>query len=458
MTRARKIRIGAVLAALSSSFATAADPPVREQFAYAAALEVPETSPVVALDLPVGVYRDCVDPALRDLRVLNGAGEVVPFALRRPAASPRATASPLHLPLFPLHGDPGAAAAALALTIDSGHTRVEVQGTGAQQAVAPITAWLVDAASIGTPIDSLEWEWPADATDFAITVLLEASDDLEHWRAIAPGAPLARLEHAGRVFTRNAMSFGPTRSKYWRVSIVGAGEMPAFTGVSATPVSDEVPNERLPAVADGVLDPGQPGDYLFDLGAQLPVDRVELELPDINTVAEAEFFARRRPDDAWQSVARGGIYRLRSASGELTSPPLTVSAQPRRYWRVRVNPRGGGIGQGVPRLRAGWLADRLVFVTRGAGPFELVYGRYGAAPADVALESLLPGGSEATFDVSRLPLARSFDPLEAGGPEMLEPPPPERPWRAWVLWISLLAGVATLGAVAWGLARQMREP
>jgi len=39
---------------------------------------------------------------------------------------------------------------------------------------------------------------------------------------------------------------------------------------------------------------------------------------------------------------------------------------------------------------------------------------------------------------------------------MLEPPPPERPWRAWVLWAALLAGVATLGALAWSLARQMR--
>jgi len=457
MIRAHAPRaIAAALAASWATFATAADPPVREQFAYSMTLEVPETSPVVALDLPLAVYRDCTDPQLHDLRVLNGAGEVVPFALRRPAAAARAAPTPVRLPLYPLHGDPTAAAAALALTIDSGRTRVEVHGAEAPPAAAPVSAWLVDAATVVTPIESLAWEWPPDVGAFAITVRLEASDDLEHWRTIAPGAPLARLEHAGAVFTRNVVSFWAARAKYWRISVAGAGELPAFTGVAATPVVGEVPHERLPAVVDGV--PDQSGDYLFDLGAQLPVDRVDLALPDINTVAEVEYFARRRPEDGWQSVARGGVYRLRSASGELTSPPLPVSAEPRRLWRVRVDPRGGGIGQGVPRLRAGWLADRLVFVTRGAGPFELVYGRYGAAAADVALDSLLPGGNPASFDESALPLARPLDPLEAGGPEMLRAPPPERPWRAWVLWVSLFAGVATLGALAWGLARQMREP
>ena len=62
-----------------------------------------------------------------------------------------------------------------------------------------------------------------------------------------------------------------------------------------------------------------------------------------------------------------------------------------RHWRVKVDQRGGGIGGGVPRMRAGWLPDRLVFVTRGEGPFELVYGSAVAPGAEVPLDSLLPG-------------------------------------------------------------------
>jgi hypothetical protein len=447
----------AIAFCFAATIAVAAEPPVREQFAYSMPLAVPDLSPVVTLEVPAAVYRECVDPGLRDLRVLNGAGEVVPYALRRqPVALPGAAAA-VRVPLFPLRGDATAAAAALKLSIDAGRTQLEVQGAGATPGVAPISAWLMNTAALDVPIDSFTWEWPPDAADFSVNVLLEASDDLEHWRAVAPGAPLARLRHGGEVFEQRGVSFAPRRAKFWRVSVAGDGALPALTAVSATPRVGEVPAERLRAEVGGAPQAGQPGDYLFDLGAQLPVDRVELVLPDINTVAEVEFFARRAPRDAWQSVARGAVYRLRSAHGELTSPAMSVEAGTRRLWRVRVNPRGGGIGQGAPRLRAGWLADQLVFVTRGAGPFELVYGSFAAPAADVALASLLPAGNASSFDAAALPMAQALEPQEAGGRELLDAPPPERPWRAWVLWAALLAGVATLGALAWSLSRQMRD-
>ena len=436
--------------------AMAAELPVREQFAYATPLWVPDVSPVVTLEVPFAVYRDCVDPGLRDLRVLNRAGEVVPYALRRPPVAQPGRATAVHVPLFPLRGDATAAAAALKLSIDAGRTQLEVQGAGASETVAPITAWLVNASAVDADIDSFSWEWPADAADFSVGVLLEASDDLEHWRTVAPAAPLARLRHGGEVFEQHGMAFAPTRAKFWRASVVGTGELPALIAVTATPRAGEVPAERLRTEADGAPQAGQPGDYLFDLGAQLPVDSVELELPDINTVAEVEYFARRDARDAWQSVARGAVYRLQGANGELTSPALATPGGSRRLWRVKVDPRGGGIGQGIPRLRAGWLADQLVFVTRGAGPFELVYGSFSAPAADVALASLLPAGNASSFDAAALPKAQAYEPQEAGGRELLEAPPPPRPWRAWVLWGALLAGVATLGALAWSLARQMR--
>src|SRR6185295_9655672 len=99
-----------------------------EQFAYAMPLWVPETSPVVTLAVPVAVYRDCVDAGLRDLRVLNAAGEVVPHALRRPPAASPAAATALRVPLFPLRGDAGTStAAALQLSISEGRAQLEVQ-------------------------------------------------------------------------------------------------------------------------------------------------------------------------------------------------------------------------------------------------------------------------------------------------------------------------------------------
>lgn len=451
-TRMIRMTLAAMACACS---VVAAEPPVREQFAYSMPLHVPEGDPVVTLPLPPAVYRDCVDAGLRDLRVINAAGEVVPYALRRPPAARPGASTAVRVPLFPLRRDAPADAAALQLSISGGRAQLELQG-GSSVGAPPIAAWLVDARALGSPVDSFTWEWAPDAPDFSANVQLEASEDLENWRTIVSAAPLARLQHAGEVFEQRAVAFAAVRAKFWRLSATGATELPAFTAVRATQVAGEVPVEWQRAEAPGTTQTGQTGDYLFDLGAQLPVERVALVLPDVNTVAQVEVFSRRDPRDAWQSAARGGVYRLQASGSELISPALAANGQPRRLWRVKVDPRGGGIGPGIPRLRADWLADQVVFVTRGAGPFELVYGSAVAPAADVPLGALLPAGNSASFDATGLPIAQASEPQEAGGRDLLEPPPPERPWQAWLLWAALLAGVATLGALAWSLARQMR--
>jgi hypothetical protein len=454
----RRFRAWLPLVGCLAALASAAEPPPREQFAYSIPLWVPDASPVVSLPLPIPVYRDCVDAGLRDLRVLNGAGEVVPYALwRTPATSPRA-ADAVRIPLFPLRGDTAQAPPALQLNIVDGRTQIAMQGAiGGDPGIAgPIVAWLMDARAIDAPIQSLTWEWSADAPDFSLNVQLEASDDLGSWRTVEAAAPLARLRYGGEMFERRTATFRPTRAKFWRATSYGAGDLPELTAVSAMPVAGDVAVEHELAEADGIPQAGRTDEYLFDLGAQLPVDSVELELPDINTVAEVEYFARRSVTEDWRSVARGAVYRLQGAGDELRSPALPAGGELRRLWRVTVDPRGGGIGRGIPRLRAAWIPDQVVFVTRGGGPFQLVYGSYAAPAAEVALGSLLPARDTAPFAAGDLPVAQAGEPEEAGGVERLEPPPRERPWRAWVLWAALLAGVATLAMLAWNLARQMR--
>jgi hypothetical protein len=395
---------------------------------------------------------------LGDLRVLNGAGEVVPFALRRPAAEAPGTPTMLRLPLFPLRGDSTTAAAALQLRIDAGRTSIEVEGAQPANATQPLSAYLVDSSSIEGAIDSLRFDWAEDAPDFAIDVVLEASDDLVQWRQVVPRAPLARLRHAGAIFEQRTVSFAPGRARFWRLTADRPGALPSITAADATLVSARIPVERLQHEVGGREEPGSAGTYVFDLGAQLPVDRIEFELPDINSVAGVVVFARRNAREEWHLVTGTSVYRLQAAIGELKSAPIGVPAGPMRHWRVQVDQRGGGIGRGMPRLRAGWLPDQVVFVTRGAGPFELVYGSGVARGAEVPLDTLLPSADPALAGLAAPGiLARTGAPREAGGADRLQPPAPPGAWRLWILWAALLAGVAALGAVAVNLARQMRE-
>ena len=434
-----------------------ADLPTREQFAFALPITVDGNAPVYRLEVPLAVYRDCVDAQLGDLRVLNGRGEVVPFALRRPSTEVRQAAEPVRLALFPLHGDPAAAVAALSLSVRDGDTQVELQRpTTAAQPDAP-TAYLLRAGERDR-FEALTFEWAAGQPDFAENAMVETSEDLVAWTVVVARAPLAQLRHDGEVFEQGRVSFAPTGARFWRIRPEPGKTLPAITAVSATPPADSAEVARLRTSVPGSTVPDEPGVYQFDLGAQLPVDRLDMDLPDANTAARVEFFARRSAADPWHSVGRAALYRLNSANGELHSPPLEIAADANRYWRVVVDPGGGGIGQGAPTLRAGWLPHVLVFVVRGAAPFELVYGNRGAASAEVSLETLLPEGAlhDAGGSLEALPHAVAGTPGVAGGTDRLLPPPPVTPWRIWLLWLALGGGVLVLGVVAWRLARQMR--
>lgn len=445
-------RCGILVAALAlCTAALAADEPLREKFAFAIPIEVPRGAPVVRLDVPLVVYRDSVTAELRDIRVLNGAGEAVPHAVLPPEAAVRAEPAITRLPLFPLRGEAAVSGAPLQLRIDSGETSIQVEGAPSPAGVAPITGYLVNAETLAASIDAFTFTWPEDTPDFAINAVVAASDDLVNWRIQVRRAPLARLRQAGEVFEQRRVEVPAARARYWRVSAETGSRLPEIMAVDARQAMTRIPVERRQVDVAGAA-AERPGTYEFDLGAQLPVDRIALALPDVNTVAQVEFFSRRAAGESWRPRGAGAVYRMQSANGELVSPPLAVSVEAARFWRIRVDPRGGGIGRGMPRLQAGWLPDRLVFVTRGGGPFELVYGSALATESEVPLDRVLPTRGEA------LPTARAGEPREAGGPDRLLPPAAPKPWRVWVLWAALLAGVGTLAALAMSLARQMRAP
>jgi hypothetical protein len=174
-------------------------------------------------------------------------------------------------------------------------------------------------------------------------------------------------------------------------------------------------------------------------------------LPQDNAVASLQILARDRPDDEWKQVARTVAYRLRQGATEIASPELAVTPTARRYWLLRVDQKGGGVGEGAIQLKAGWIAREIVFAARGTGPFVLGVGNGRAQPNALAIETLVPGwGSESA------PLIAT---AAIGGVERLAGEAAARQridMKKAGLWAALFAGVAFLGFMAWRLARQLR--
>jgi hypothetical protein len=149
-------------------------------------------------------------------------------------------------------------------------------------------------------------------------------------------------------------------------------------------------------------------EYVFDLGGQFPVDRLRFSCRRPIASLRSKVLARTRASDAWRRVAvstRLPAGRGRSGGGE-SGPAVSLTVTD-RYWLLRVDQRGGGLGAGTLALAAGWLPQRLVFAARGAAPFQLAYGSSRAAPAAYPIATLVPGyraeddGKAAAFPIGR---------------------------------------------------------
>jgi hypothetical protein len=111
------------------------------------------------------------------------------------------------------------------------------------------------------------------------------------------------------------------------------------------------------------------------------------------------------------------------------------------------------------------VPHRLVFASRGAGPFQLAYGSRDAKSTAFPIATLVPGyKDEADLELGRAETApgvviggaqAAADPQRLGGEAVTR----ERlDWKRWTLWASLVLGIVLLGWMALRLGRQMSRP
>ncbi|MGH8619331.1 MAG: DUF3999 domain-containing protein [Burkholderiales bacterium] len=461
-----------LFAILAQAAAQGAEKP--RDFAYGWALDADGSEALYEVTLPAAAYRGVARADLADVRVFNGAGEVVPYAWRPRRVTGTETSPAVVLPLFPLKAAAGTAVEGLTVRVRQragGATGVDVvaggkPGSSAQQVVG----YIVDLTALSRPLRALDLDWAPMPDGFAGRLRVEAGDDLAQWRTLVAAAPLVSLEAGGQRLEQKRLELPRQKAKYLRLSWVGAEagrRPPVLTAVRGEPAGHEVALAReWLAVNAGPGD--KPGEYVFDLGGRFPADRARFELPQPNTVVQVELLARDKVDQPWRPVTRGVVYRLRQAGAEITSPELSLAATTDRYWLLRVDARGGGLGEGLPRLQAGWVPQRLVFAARGAPPFQLAYGNREAQPAAYAIDTLIPGYTEEAAQTIRT-TATQVSPEQVvnvralqGGTQQALGGEARREaaidWKRWSLWGALVLGVLVLGVMAWRLSRQLSKP
>lgn len=445
-----KARLAALLLCVCGQGAVAAQS--LEDFAFAVPIEGTNSDALYRVVLPPAVYEGSAFADLKDLRVFNGAGEVVPYALR-PAAPATREREPVALPVFALRAAAGAAPEDLDISLDAseGRTRLRVKSRANREAQTVVVGYLIDLSAHKETFSGLVLDWEAEPAGYVSAVKVEASDDLRRWTPLVADAPLVSLARDGQRLEQKTIPFAAQRAKYLRLTWPRGSQVVRLKSASGLPAEEATPPARQWKEISALPDPRSRGDYPMDLGGPFPVDRLVIRLPQDNSVAPLQILARARPADEWVPVARTVAYRLRQGGRQIVNPELAVSASARRYWLLRTDSNSGGVGDGALQVRVGWVAGEIVFAARGAGPFRLAFGHGRAQPNALPIQTLVPGwGSESAPQIA-LATTGGVQTLagEAAARSRIDP-------KKASLWAALLAGVALLGFMAWRLSKQLR--
>ena len=453
MTRAMCL-VAAALCSVASTAGAATDDDTLDAYAYHLPLRV-EAQPFERLELPAVVYEHVGHADLRDLRVFNAAGEIVPYAFVPPVPAPPPVARTA-LPAYPLRVDAPASDLGdftLSLRSGGGATTLEVRARDGRAVRGTRVAGVVlDASALEQPIQALVLT-PAGDADVNARVRVEASDDLASWRVVASGAPILRLRVDNRTLMRDRVPLAGLRARYFRISSDDALPLLDLGGADAETGTAPPPRARpVRELAGTYVDPGA-----FEYDAQGPFDvaAIDLRLAAPNTVVPAQVLVRADPALPWRRLTDGVFYRLGEGSSEVRNPPLDVTGAAYRYWRVELDRRSGVTSAAPPMLVLGWQPAEIVFTTRGAGPFEIAFGRRDAAPGALPIAVLVPG-----FDARRGLAASAGVAAADGVPQLRNRSALGVPvdYRRAALWAVLILTVVVLAVLGVRLLRQPSPP
>jgi hypothetical protein len=417
-------------------------------FAYGMPLETPTPGTAYHFTLPLEVYSKVTHEDLRDLRVFNARGEVVPYELQEPPLQPATRPKGPSLPLFPLRADARATLNGVRVTVHAEGAAVDLQTGATSPDSHVIASYVLDGRDFPQSLSGLQLQWPPGAPEYSGNIRVEASDDLGSWRLVKSDVPVVNLRTGGLELVQNLLEFPSTKAKFWRLTWLGKTAPFELTGVIACATLDRPIAPRSTLTVSGSHINKQDSELTFDLGAKLPVTQVNMALPESNSVLKIELLSRARASDAWHSITQGEFYRVSAGPSDHRNEPIRVPTNFDRFWLARQLQPGGPIGS--VKLEATWDAVDLVFLAQGPGPFLLAYGNASASQSAVALDPLLKG-------VGVIP-ARAGAPHELGGTDRLRPPPKTVPWKMAALWTALGLGVLLLAWMAYRLSRELGTP
>lgn len=438
------------------------------------AIRIPVTAapdaPLQRLLLPAEALVRLQSAGYADLRIFNAAGQPVPMALAQVPTINSTEEQKVKLTAYPILGSGASTAAGLeglSLRIEERQGRRVVQlNTGGGTATGgpqKVLGALLDVRAVNVPAVrlTLDADLPLGQP---VTFNVQASKDLKSWRYVADtvlfradaAAPAASLGDSSL-----ALSMVELKDHYLRITWGGADV--TLRGATLVTSRSTATRERVNATMAPPAMAG-PRELSFALPFATPIAALKITPKDGNVLVPLRVLGRNDRNQPWSLLATTVVYRLTTAGKEQASGPVELQGASVREVKIEADAKTPGFAS-APDIVLQFEPAQLVFLASGQGPFTLaagLAGPAGAAAAFLPMSSLIPGYKASQENA--LPLAKadvSTAEASAGvaGPLVAAQAPGDGvPTRTLVLWGILLAGALALGAMAWVLMKQTRQP
>lgn len=423
-----------------------------QDYAWQWPIELPrEGEPAYEVLLDEAVYAAAADPLLRDISVLDGAGNLLPSAMQ-PARDPAEGAADLRAVLwFLLPGDaaPSAEAADLAGRFES--AGVALRWKLPDNAASPAPELLLDLGGEPWTARAVIVEAAGDEPIWRARIEVLGSSDLQRWTQVAAPTSLYQLAQDGHRLTLLRIGLDRAAERYLRLRHVGDSARGAISGVQvehrANPLVEREPLRWLRLEGTAAED-GKGWEY--QLPGAMRIEAWSLDAGQGNWVLRADLASRAGSESGWQPRAVGERYQWQVDGERIASPPGVLPALRDKQWRLVL----GEARAAAPALLLGYRPDRLLFLPEVDPPYRLVAGSANARRTDAPTRAVLAAIRQQRGKDWQPPTVALGPPTPLAGDAALVPARVPVDWRNGLLWAVLIAVAGSVVVIALKLLKQ----
>ncbi len=424
-------------------------------FAYGIPLKVESKGSLYQLTLPLSVYEHMKYSNFADIRVYNDEGQVVPYAILSTRVSARTSA--YALPFFPIKAnDSNINRLDLQIQNNQRGAIIAVSATGAEKDKSPFQGYLIDARKIKNKnLQDIVLTWANHRLNWVNKVKVYGSNDMRWWRLYPEGeASLAELHHGGDQVIKNTLPIKKITSNYLYLSWP---DKPL--GLNLKVISANVQSKALGELAWLDLKPtavkDQSGAYRYHTTINIPEQRMQIRLPEENTIAKASVFTRLNNKDKWTLRTTALLFTLNHEGEIITNDSFPFPSTQAQNFLVRLQPNDA-LNATMPTLQLGWYPAKLTFIAKGSPPYMLVFGNAKAKSSSADIESFFRTIKRRIKKSDVLPASAGEMVTLSGKHALKEPINYGRIFGQIILWLVLIAGIAFIIFMAKSLWHQYK--